>query len=327
MGRSPLTDTEELARALARSAFEQDKVRLTHHDASGCTHLVATRRGLFAVDAQRCIQLAFGSFYGLTIIHDAAYAFEACDLAGLDNCHGRIVRFDRLGEGMASAQVVAKGLENGCHQIDFLDGLLHVVDSQNQRILRFDCAGTALDPIYPLPPMRERAWSQGYAHINSLLQVSDRNLLLLHNGFSHTGRASEVAVFSRDWQEIARWPLPGKGCHNLVVLEDGRLISCGSMAGEIIGLDAAVIRISDMMTRGLSVGHDEIVVGAATFSARHNRHTTPGTVTFLDRDYRITAQRAIPGAPTEIRRIDGRDLGLSAYRATLPPALRGPGSA
>lgn len=322
--RPPLTRTEEIARALARAAYDSDEVRLTRADIGDCTHLVATRQGLFAINDVRHIRVAFGSFYGLTLRGGAVFAFEACDIAGLDTALGRIVRLDRDGDRITTGAVLVRELDNGCHQIDFIGDLLHVLDSQNQRILRFAPNGDPRDAVYPLPPMRERAWSQGYAHINSLLQIGDHTLLLLHNGVSHTGRLSEVAVFDAGWREIARWPLPGGGCHNLVVLEDGTLLSCGSMAGEIIGLDGPVMRVSDLMTRGLSVDEDSIVVGAARFSARADRHATPGTVTVLDRTWRVRSVLTVPGAPTEIRRLDGRDLGLSAFRALLPPILRGP---
>jgi len=322
--RPPLNRTEEMARALARASYDRDEVRLTRADIGDCTHLVATRQGLFAINGVRHVRVAFGSFYGLTFRDGAVFVFEACDIAGLDTALGRIVRLDRDGDRITAGAVLVRGLDNGCHQIDFIGDLLHVLDTRNQRILRFAPNGDPRDAVYPLPPMRERAWSQGYAHINSLLQVGDRTLLLLHNGVSHTGRLSEVAVFDADWREIMRWPLPGGGCHNLVVLEDGTLLSCGSMAGELIDLDGPVLRVSDLMTRGLSVDEDSIVVGAARFSARAARHATPGTVTLLDRSCRVRSVLTVPAAPTEIRRLDGRDLGLSAFRALLPPLLSGP---
>jgi len=322
--RPPLTQAEEIARALALSAYETGEIRLTREPIAGCTHLVATRNGLFAIAPDRHVRVAFGGFYGLTIRGGAIYAFEACDIAAMPTKRGRIIRLEQSGERIASGSVLATGLDNGCHQIDFLDGILHVLDTSNQRVLRFAADGAPLETIHPLPPMAERNWHKGYVHINSLTRVGGRILLLLHNGVAHTGRASEVAVFDLDWREVERWPLPGGGCHNLVVLEDGTLLSCGSMAGEIVGLDGPKVRVSEMMTRGLSIGAETIAVGAAKFTARIDRHASPGTIAFLDRDYAARATLALPGAPTEIRRLDGRDLGLSDFRATLPSALSGP---
>lgn len=321
----PLTESDKIARALARAAYDKGEVRLTGAAFAGCTHLVATRQGLFAVSTTHHVRIAFGSFYGLTLRGGAIFAFEACDLAGLDTHRGRIVRLECEADRIVSARVLAAGLDNGCHQIDFIDGRLTVLDTQRQRVLRFSENERDWAPVYPLPPMVERAWSQGYVHINSLLQAGGQILLLLHNGVAHTGRPSEVAIFDLDWRETARWPLPGGGCHNLVLLEDGSLIACGSMAGAIIGLDGPVARVSDAMTRGLSVGAESVVVGAGKFTARRDRQAAPGTVHFLDRAYAPVASLEVPGAPTEIRRLDACDLGLSTFRQTLPGVLNGPG--
>ena len=322
--RPPLTEAERIALALAHAAYDARTVRLVPHDLTGMTHIVATRRGLFAMNETGHLRISHGSFFGLTMRGSSIFAFEASDLAGLPTRRGRIVRLDWAGTRIARASVVADGLDNGCHQIDFIDGRLTVLDTQNQRVLRFDAGEAGYETLYPLPIMGRRAWSQGYVHINSLLQVEDRILLLLHNGFAYTGKASEVAIFDLDWREHARWPLPGHNCHNLAVLEDGTLLSCGSAAGEIIGLDGPLAKISTMMTRGLSVGAGSIVVGASKFSARADRHAVPGTVTFLDRDRAIRAVVELPAAPTDIRRLDGEDLGLSGFAAGRVPLPRGP---
>jgi hypothetical protein len=322
--RAPLTEAERIARALARAAYDARTIRLVRHDLTGMTHLVATRRGLFALNETTHIRIAHGSFFGLTLRGTSIFAFEACDLAGLPTRRGRIIRLDRGGDRITEARVLVDGLDNGCHQIDFVDGRLIVLDTQNQRILRFDAGETGYETLYPLPPMGRRAWSRGYIHVNSLLQVEDRILLLLHNGFAYTGKASEVAIFDLDWRPLDRWPLPGQNCHNLTVLEDGTLLSCGSAAGELIGLDGPVAKISDLMTRGLSVDTGSIVIGASKFSARADRQAIPGTVTFLDRDRAVRTVVDLPGAPTDIRRLDGEDLGLSAFAAGRVPFPRGP---
>jgi transposase len=317
--RAPLTETERIARALAHAAYDARTIRLMPHDLAGMSHLVASRRGLFAVSEAGYVRIAHGSFFGLTLRGDSIFAFEACDLAGLPTRRGRIVRIDRANDRITGAHVLVDGLDNGCHQIDFIDGRLTVLDTQNQRVLRFGAGETGHETLYPLPRMATRAWSRGYAHVNSLLQVENRILLLLHNGFTYTGKASEVMLVDLDWNEIERRPLPGHDCHNLVVLEDGRLISCGSAAGEIIGFDGPIAKISTMMTRGLSVGSDVIAVGASKFSARADRHSTPGTVTFLDRAFQPLSTLELPAAPTEIRRLDGEDLGLSLFASARAP--------
>ena len=59
-------------------------MRLTRETIAGCTHLIATRQGLFAVAPDREARIAYGGFYGLTLRDGAIYAFEACDFAALD---------------------------------------------------------------------------------------------------------------------------------------------------------------------------------------------------------------------------------------------------
>src|SRR4051794_33113947 len=196
--RAPLTEAERIARALAHAAYDARTIRLVPNDLTGMSHLVASRRGLFAVNEAGHVRIAHGSFFGLTLRGDSIFAFEACDLAGLPTRRGRILRLDRMGNRIGGARVLADGLDNGCHQIDFIDGHLTVLDTQNQRVLRFGAGETRYETLYPLPRMEKRAWSRGYAHVNSLLQVEGGTLLLLHNGFAYTGKPSEVMLVDLD---------------------------------------------------------------------------------------------------------------------------------
>jgi hypothetical protein len=66
---------------------------------------------------------------------------------------------------------------------------------------------------------------------------------------------------------------------------------------------------------------------AADRSPRPQRRTStslPGAIYFLDRDYRTSATLPLPGPPTEIRRIDGRDLSLSNHVRDLGLEVRWP---
>ncbi len=301
--------------ALADQAYEAGTVRLIGHDLAGCEYLVTTWRGLFAINADLVRPIAYGLYYGLTIRDDVIYAFEACDRPRYPTHRGRIVRFYRDGDHIVDTDVFATGLDNNTHQIDFIDGRLCVVDTGNQRVLRYPEGGDEPEILYPIPGGEERNWDRGYVHVNSLVAAGDEILLVLHNGADKTGRPSEIARFDRDWCPIGRLPLDGLGCHNLVALEDGTFLSCGSMAGELIGTGGLKLPICDMMTRGLSVDADRIVVGGSAFAERADRDEAEGAVFFLDRDYRLLSRLALPSAPMDIRRIDGRDRSLSDYRA------------
>ena len=259
------------------------------------------------------------------------FVFEACDLPRGPTCQGRVtVKLTRVGERISRAEVVAKGLDNGCHQMDFIDDRLHVVDTYQQWIVRFDEEMRGGEMVYPLPRKTERVWGPAnpeYGHVNSLLAVGESRLLL-HNGAEQTGRPSEIVVCDREWKQVARRAVSGLGCHGLALLEDGTLLVCGSVAGELISVAGMRVPVSPYYTRGLAVGWGSVVVGASRLSDREGRLRNSGTVTFMDRNYAVRAVLEVPGAPTEIRRLDGMDGSLSGYLrsvpwgSTLPKGLR-----
>ena len=318
----------KLSLALARVAYAEGRFRLANADLAGFSHLVSTRNGLFAVNEEGYALVAHGLFFGITPRGDDIFLFEACDLPRAGANFGRLVQLTRKGAQLVATEIRAEALDNGCHQIDFIGDRLCVLDTYRQEALLFDEDFGSFERLSPLGEASSGEWANGYAHMNAVLEVGDSVLLLLHNGGAQSGKNSEIAVFDSDWVEKDRWPLAGQGCHDLAVLDDGTVLSCGSMAGELIGTEGFRMKIGDAMTRGLSVGADSIVVGSSVFSTREGRHLTSGTVTFLDRDYATRAVVALPGAPTAIRRLDGADLTLSRHvnqRKFLlrPPPARG----
>lgn len=304
----------EIQLAIAAAAYAAGKVRLASNDLTGFDHLVATRRGLFAIAPHGFRQIAYGLFFGITVWDDDIYVFEACDRPRLRTAMGRIVRLTRSGSTIVEAAVVTTGLDNDCHQIDVIDGLLIVLDTANQAILRFTPDGRAQSVVRPLPAAAHDGWADGYVHMNALIANGETILLMLHNGGREHG-PSAIAVCDRDWRLIERVVLSGFGCHNIAVLDDGTIMACGSMDGELIDTTGRRVRVSQAMTRGLSVGNDGVVVGESPFAERAVRDTMKGAVLFLDSSYRELARVPVPGPPTDIRRIDGRDRSLSRFVA------------
>lgn len=321
----PLASRRVLGEALARRAYGERRVRLASRDLSGCEHLVSTRRGLFAVARDGHRLIAHGQFFGLTVEGNTLFAFEACDRPSAPTRLGRIVRLHRAGDQIVAADVFVDGLDNGCHQIDLIGDTLFVADTYRQHIVAIDPDGTAHE-YQPIPLAAARDWESGYVHLNSLIASGDCRLALLHNGAGHTGLCSEVAILDDGWRLIERRALAGSGCHGLAVLEDGTLLSCGSFAGELIGSNGLRVKVTKLMTRGLSVGREAIVVGGSVFAERDVRDRSMGEVFFLDRNYQLLGTLAMPAPPTEIRRIDGADLSLSNHVRRLGLDVRWPGS-
>ncbi len=319
---SPAPPDPERARlGKAFASFDTDAIDLVSTSLAGATHLVSSRKGVYAVNEQQWTHILSGFCFGLTLRGNEIFVFEACDQPRSPLRRGRIVRLFREGDRIVSAEVIARGLDNGCHQVDFLRNRLHVVDTYNQRLIRFSSGMTASEELLPLPIPPEGRWSNTdprYVHANSLLAVGNTNLLLLHNTSEHTGRLSEVALYDEAWNPAGRWSLEGKSCHGLALLEDGTLLTCDSIAGDLISAQGLRVHISPHFTRGLSIGNDQIVVGTSPRATREQRLASEGTVTFLDRDFRQQAVLSLPGAPTEIRRLDGKDAGSSSYLEQMP---------
>jgi hypothetical protein len=306
--------THRLRMAIARHAFATDAVRIVNTDLGDFAHIAASRQGLFAVAPGRQRLIAHGQFYGLTVSPGTLWLFEACDLPRTRSNHGRLLRIDHTGGRITQTAVALKGIDNGCHQIDLIDGSLVVTDTYNQRLLRYSPDCGTLETITPLPAP-DPVTNAGYVHANSLLAVGAQRYLLLHNDSQRTGRSSEIAVFDPAWNRIGTLPLEGQGCHSLALLEDGAILTCGSGTGELTGTDGRTIKVTDRMTRGLSVDHEMVVVGASAILARDVRDAAPGEVIFLDRSYNHIGSTLLPGPVMEVRRIDGQDRSLSSFLA------------
>lgn len=301
---TPASDTA-LALALARDAFASNRIRIVRDDLTGYSHMVATRKGLFAINQSGHALIAHGLFYGMTVTADAIYLFEACDLPRVRTQRGRIVKIVRRGDRLDAASVLASDLDNACHQIDFVGPDLCVLDTAHQRAILIAPDGSRRS--HQLAP--ETFGETPYVHVNSVLAIGDHILAIFHNGWLRPERPSELVVFDLDWRIVERQFVNGEWCHGLARLEDGTILSCGSRAGELIGSDGMRLALTKMMTRGLSVGPERIVVGCSARVDRTQRVEAHGMAIFLDRAYRVVGEITLPGAPTEIRSLQGPDYG------------------
>jgi hypothetical protein len=274
-------------------------------------YLVASRQGIFRVDQGKHQMLIAGCYFGMTIHGGYIYGFQTASLAEADkdpNC-GSLVRYSFHDNVVGGAEVLCDGLDYNGHQIDFFDGSLWLVDSGNQQILEFDSGWNAT--AHPIGPPVERR-SEADVHINSFHGRGDRIFLMFHNG--HRGIPSEIVEYDRGFREIRRTSLSSTACHDVVQLEDGALLYCESIKGQITVMGGATYKIDELYTRGLAIGVDEIAVGSSLYGVRASRQMLPGFVTFLDRAYNRVSRLHLPAAPTQIRRLGGHDLSLSMPR-------------
>lgn len=296
-----LAGEDDLRAMLAGVAYQTDTVRLTDASMAGCDCLVASRQGLFGVGRDgSVVKAAHGLFFGIRSFADGFLAFEACDRIYARSNKGRLVHLRRDGDRLVGARILAKGLDNQCHQIAAFDNALWVVDTANQAILQFAYDGSPIARHTPFPVAPADDTSGAYLHINSIARIGDSIALLLHNGRAEPLRPSELAWVDRSWTATSRVPLNGHSCHDIVVDDHGVLWHCDSMAGDVITSADGRIGVADRMTRGLAVTADTIVVGTSNFTSRRGREAVVGSVAFIDRATDRRTEVMLPGAPTDL---------------------------
>jgi hypothetical protein len=268
---------------------------------SSTPYLTASRQGLYAVRREGWRRLVDGRFFGIVCMEDQVFAFRhGAPGEGKEANSGCVVLFRWDSGALREQDVLVEGLDHNCHQLAFFDDCFFVVDTLNQRILEYDSEWRPVGAHQILPPAPRGG--PGHGHINSIAGSSDTIWVMLHN--QPRGLPSEIIEMDRGFREGRRTILPCHGCHDIVPLGDGRLLTCLSPRGEIAVEPGSAYAIDECWTRGLALGPDEIVVGSSLYGKRIARALLPGFVTFLDRSYRRTARFHLPAAPTQIQRVE-----------------------
>jgi len=144
-------------------------------------------------------------------------------------------------------------------------------------------------------------------------------VLLHNNNLKH----SEVLVLGDGYEVVRRFPVDAGAAHNIVFTrDDAEYLIADSRAGRVITARGPIVDDENMtMPRGISLDEQTCVVGDVYFAPRRFRRHVPGRVHFFDRrTWARTHLLSLPAAPTEIRRIDGRDASLSNSCVLRPTA-------
>jgi len=300
-------------------------VSVIDRDLRGYTHVIASRPGLFVANATSYKQVLRGRFFGITVKDGDIYCFQAMGEHGDDiDANGRIIRLCVKNDRIEKAEIVVTGIDSACHQIDFVGDDLLVVDCYNGRILQVR-PGSKESPKahYPLGEV-SRATAREQYHMNSIAGHPDGTIwVLLHNG----GRkCSEIVVLDKQFKPVRRIYVDAGAAHNIVFTNDElEYLVADSLGGRIISAHGTAIDggTSMLMVRGISLDDEVCVIGDSAFSTRPLRRYVPGRVHFVDRrTWSVKNTIALPGAPTDIRKIDGKDLSITNYVATQPRAPR-----
>lgn len=287
--------------AIVRDSYDNDRVRIVDPDIQVFDWLVATHKGLFAVNLNDAKRVAYGWFFGICRHGQDLFLFENCAQRDRTVALGRIVKMTMAAGKLSEPVVLVKGLDANCHQIKIIDGLICVVDTANQAILRFALDGTSVDIKTPFPVTPPTDRSGTHLHINSIAQIGERIAIMLHNGKALPQKSSELAWLDAGWNLRERIPLDGHCCHDIVEDETGAIWHSASMTGELMSSSGRRLKIdSDRMTRGLALSPDTVIVGVSSFGPRQNRDALPGAVVILDRAFNRLAEIELGGPPADI---------------------------
>ena len=286
---------------MALRSYETDSVRLIDPDIADHDWLVATHRGLYAVSLSDAKRVIYGWFFGICRDGQDVYLFENCAMRDRTRALGRIIKLTIASGTLTEPVVLVKGLDANCHQIEIIDGLLCIVDTANQAILRYSLSGSLLDVKMPFPVAPATDRSGAYLHINSIAKIDDRIAIMLHNGPVLPEKCTELAWLDADWNLCERGPLDGYCCHDIIEDKAGVIWHSASSTGELLASDGRRVKIaSDRMTRGIALSADAMIVGISSFGARQNRDALPGAVVILDRALNKLAEYELDGPPADI---------------------------
>lgn len=287
--------------AIARHAYNRDIVRICDPDMTGFDWLVTSPRGVFAVAEHGFKIVIHGWFFGIHRCDNAIYLFENSGLRDRSVPLGRIVRIDLIEGRLANATVLVTGLHANCHQLAIIDGLICLVDTANQAILRFALDGTPVDVKHPFRVAPNTDSSGVYVHMNSIAKIGSKIAIMLHNGTVRPEKKSELAWLDAEWNFKSRHQLEGHKCHDIIEDEEGVLWHSASMSGEIMATDGRRAKISnELMTRGIALSPTQMIVGLSAFGSRQKRDAIGGGVVILDRSLKRIAEMKLVGPPTDI---------------------------
>jgi hypothetical protein len=280
-------------------------------------YLICTKRGLYCIADHALLYLRPGHYYGATCHGGQVYVFEVV------GSRGRVLGFPMAGDGVphGKPQVVVEGLSPGCHQIDFHDGHLFVMDSYLNAIRKYDAGRWTHTAYYPRGRLTNGRRSENYAHMNSIVSHRGHYYVVCHNETKKTGRNSQVLRLTRSCEVDEVLDTSAGNAHNVLFCEAGMLL-CDSLNFRLL-CDDRVVFEAQHFTRGLSYSAEGVLVGGSDHEPdRAKRTQSGGMVYVLDKAFRERGRIPVPGMVQEIRRLDAPDYSLSLVNDAAPPLSR-----
>ena len=278
--------------------------------------LIATSSGLLHYDRGTLHKLLTGFFYGVTHYRHRWYAFRQSPTRLMNRRIGQVISFDLDDFRNNNIRIEANYLHWSIHQIDAWDSHLYVMESGNNRIIRFRINDHGLSNRRDFglnTHLTPGAKTNHLIHANSIYNHRGNVYLVYHNQTTRTGFKSQIITLNNAL-DVDRVIDTDAGCvHNVVILTNGEMIYCDSQGGTVIWGDA--ILPCGYFTRGLAATDSFIIVGGSDFAKRDERgHATGYIFAFCSADRREFARLEMPGSGSiyEVRLIDPVDQAMSS---------------
>jgi hypothetical protein len=222
-----------------------------------------------------------------------------------------------------------RGWLNDVHQTAWANGGLYVANTAYNSIVYQSPETGAFDEYFFDGVRHDKN------HVNSVFPWGSRVFVLLHNG--GTDRKSEIAQLAHEpgdgFRLEHRLRLWHGGCHNIYI-DPPYLLYNASNQGRFAVVDLANERLEEVRnfpghTKGMVVTPEHVVIGYSDQAERHERPTSDGQLSVIDRDgwqwvtdidLNVDALPHSIGNVNEVRRLDDTDL---AHRGpdSQPPDL------
>jgi hypothetical protein len=269
--------------------------------------IIGTSSGLWYLKGDKLHQLTFASSYGITFDGERWYANQNLGQ------FSRIISF-KIDSESDRPEIVCRsyfsiGLPKNVHQIDFYNKLMYVVDTVNNCIITIDDEDKKR---YYFPNTKIKKTVDNN-HFNSIFITDKLIYICAHNGTLKPKEYSEIYVVNKNNMKKHEIIQTRAGNAHNVILKDGKIIYCDSMAGKLICDKDTVYEDSKYFMRGLSITDNYVLVGGSGFARREERASTDGILFVLDKSFKYmkTIELKNIGQVYEIRGING-DYGLSA---------------
>ena len=276
---------------------------------------IGTIHGLLYFDGTLAKKLLEGSIYGITRHETRWYVFQKIETDfGIT---GRLLSFCFKSNVIEKIRIEIDNLDPEVHQIDFVHDILHLTDTANNRILRYQLLNnrlTKLDPLYPAGRLNKGHESSNYVHLNSIYNLDGLSYVVFHNHTNKTGTNSQVAVLDEDGNLVKIQDTDFGCAHNFVIV-DGQVIICDSQSRAAYFGDQIILQCAEF-TRGVSVTNNNIIIGGSHIVDKVKRGdpSLVGKIYLIDRiTHQVKDVMRLPGIGNiyEIRAIVDDDLGIS----------------